>query len=158
MAALRVRDRDGCEFDVFFSPKFLFIISGHSTRGGCNAKPTYQTSRCRLRARTRQGQSAHRDQAPSALAIWHHGLGLTCHAAGRRSRPDRDRARTRRKKTKNTQEKINNILSIKKYYLFFIFSISFIIDAPFNTSFISSIVFAYYILFLQSKQIPPISI
>ena len=39
-----------------------------------------------------------------------------------------------------------------KYYLYFIFIISLIIDAPFNTGYIPSIVFAAYILFLSAKE------
>jgi hypothetical protein len=39
-----------------------------------------------------------------------------------------------------------------KYFLAFIFTISIIIDSPFNTSFIGSIMLAYYILSIQNKN------
>jgi hypothetical protein len=39
-----------------------------------------------------------------------------------------------------------------KYFLAFIFTISIIIDSPFNTSFIASIMLAYYILSIQNKN------
>lgn len=39
-----------------------------------------------------------------------------------------------------------------KYFLAFIFTISIIIDSPFNTSFIGSIMLAYYIVSIQNKN------
>lgn len=39
-----------------------------------------------------------------------------------------------------------------KYFLIFIFTISIIIDSPFNTNFITSIMLGFYILFLQNKN------
>ena len=39
-----------------------------------------------------------------------------------------------------------------KYFLAFIFIISIIIDSPFNTSFIGSIMLAYYMISLQNKN------
>ena len=42
-------------------------------------------------------------------------------------------------------------LKYSKYFLFFIFLISFIVDAPFNTSYIPSMMLAYYILGVQKN-------
>ncbi len=39
-----------------------------------------------------------------------------------------------------------------KYFLFFIFTISIIIDSAFNASFIGSIMIAYYVLSIQKKD------
>lgn len=53
-------------------------------------------------------------------------------------------------KTLKTSISIENLYC--KYFLIFIFTISFIIDAPFDTSFIPSIVLALYILSKQSSK------